>query len=330
MRGTRATRSTASGPARIRHNFGDVGGSVAGGPTRAATLARNASRSDASGQSAAGGTTSTLSQYLREIGETPLLTPEGEKELGRRVQEGSEEARQQLIEANLRLVVHVAKRYARRRAPEELLDLIQEGNLGLFRAVARFDPTRGTRFSTYATYWIRQAIQRALVKQRTVRLPEHVVEDIGRMRKVRHRLYQELGRQPTTAELAAELGMPSAELEKLEEASLETVSLDTPIRGEDESEATELKNLLQDLDTPQPEFIASQRLLRRQIRGIVDGLPPRDRKIVQLRFGLESGVPKTLAEVAGEFGISRERVRQIQERALKRIRQREQQTARLR
>lgn len=276
------------------------------------------------------GAAPTLSLYLREIGATPLLTPEGERELARRVRRGDEAARKQMMEANLRLVVHVAKRYARRGDSEELLDLIQEGNLGLFRAVERFDPQRGTRFSTYATYWIRQAIQRALAKQRVIRIPEHVLEDITRLRKVRHRLYQELGRQPTSAELASEMELTVSEVEKLEEVSQDTVSLDLPVRGEDGEESTELKSLLQDLEAPQPEFIANQRLLRHQVRDVVAELPPRDRKIVQLRFGLQNGIPKTLAEVADEFGISRERVRQIQERALARIRKREEAVRRLR
>lgn len=273
---------------------------------------------------------STLSTYLREISQTPLLTPEGEKALAVRVQRGDEGARQNFISANLRLVVHVAKRYARRGDSESLLDLIQEGNLGLFRAVERFRPEVGTRFSTYATYWIRQAIQRALIKQRTVRLPEHVVEGIARMRRARHRLYQELGRQPTTSELAVELDLTEVELERLEEVSTETVSLDLPVRGEEEGDTTELKHLLQDLDAPQPEFIANQHLLRNQVRGVVAELPPRDQRILRLRFGLENGVPRTLAEVAAEFGISRERVRQLQERALRRIREKEERAGRLR
>lgn len=263
---------------------------------------------------------STLSLYLREIGERKLLTAEEEKALATLVQQGDEDARQKLIEANLRLVVHVAKRYTRRGDPELFLDLIQEGNLGLFRAVERFDPNRGTRFSTYATHWIRQAIQRALTKSRIIRIPEHVLENIARMRKTRHRLYQELGRQPTAAELAAELAFSEPALLKLEEAAQETISLEKPIRGGEEGEEAELGMVIADLDTPQPEFIASQRILRHQIREIVDELPSRDRKIVTLRFGLATGIPKTLAEVAREFGISRERVRQIQERALKRIR----------
>lgn len=275
-------------------------------------------------------TPSTLALYLREIGETKLLTPSEEKELAKRVRAGDESARQRFIEANLRLVVHVAKRYVPRGDPEALLDLVQEGNLGLFRAVERFDPSLGTRFSTYATYWIRQAIQRALAKQRTIRLPEHVLEGVTRMRKARHRLYQELGRQPTSAELAAELEITEDELLRLEEASLETVSLEKPIRGEDDEEAAELGALLQDLESPQPEFIANQRLLRHQVREVVRELPPRDRQIIKMRFGLEDGVPQTLAQVAGAFGISRERVRQLQERALKRIRALEEQRARLR
>lgn len=278
----------------------------------------------------AGERASTLTAYLREIGQTNLLTPEEEKQLGRRVRRGDEQARQHFIGANLRLVVSIAKRYARPSQPEEFLDFIQEGNLGLFRAVERFDPDKGARFSTYATYWIRQAIQRARTRQRTIRIPEHVLEDIGRMRQTRHHLYQELGRQPTSVELAAELEITERALERLEAASQETVSLDAPVHGEGESEATELKNLLQDLDAPQPEFIANQRLLRHQLRRIVAELPPRDQKIVSLRFGLADGFPRTLAEVAKEFGISRERVRQIQERALTRIRAQEGAASRLR
>lgn len=273
---------------------------------------------------------STLSLYLREIGQAKLLTADEEKELARRLRRGDENARQKLIESNVRLVVHLAKRYARHGDPEALLDLIQEGNLGLFRAVDRFDPARGTRFSTYAAYWIRQAIQRALMKQRAIRLPEHVMERVARLRKIRHQLMQELGRQPSSAELAAELDLTTPELEALEEAAQDIVSLDMPIRGGDDEEATELRHLLQDLETPQPEFIANQRLLRGQIREVVSQLPPRDRKIVRMRFGLENGTPKTLAEVAKEFGISRERVRQIQERALLRIREREARAGRLR
>lgn len=273
---------------------------------------------------------STLSLYLREIGRSKLLTADEEKSLARKIRQGDERARQTLIESNVRLVVHLAKRYARHGDSEGLLDLIQEGNLGLFRAVDRFDPERGTRFSTYAAYWIRQAVQRALMKQRAIRLPEHVMEQVARLRKARHQLMQDLGRQPSSAELAAELDLTTQELEALEDAAQDVVSLDMPIRGEDDEEATELRHLLQDVDTPQPEFIANQRLLQGQIREVVSELPPRDRKIVKMRFGLENGNPKTLAEVAKEFGISRERVRQIQERALLRIREKEGRVGRLR
>lgn len=270
-----------------------------------------------------GAEASTLSRYLAEIGETPLLTPAEEKQLAARARRGDEAARQRLIEANLRLVVHLAKRYGRRGDPEFLLDLIQEGNLGLFRAIERFDPSWGTRISTYAAHWIRQAVQRAVAKDRTIRLPEHVMERIGKMRAVRHRLYQELGRQPTSAELAVELYVPEGELWRLEEASLDTVSLEQPIRVGEDGEETELGAVLADLDTPQPEFMAQQRLLRGQVREVLRELPPRDRAIVTLRFGLQSEMPRTLAQVAREFGISRERVRQIQERALRRIRRHE-------
>lgn len=273
---------------------------------------------------------STLSLYLREIGQRKLLTADEEKMLGTRIRTGDSSARQTLIEANLRLVVHIAKRYARRDDPELFMDLIQEGNLGLFRAVDRFDPTMGTRFSTYATHWIRQAIQRALTKSRTIRIPEHVLEDIARMRKARHRLYQELGRQPTTAELAVEIGVSEVELFRLEEVSQETVSLEKPIRSGEEGEEAELGTVIADLDTPEPEIVAQQGMVKRHVREIVEELPPRDRKIVALRFGLGTGTPKTLAEVAREFGISRERVRQIQERALERMRVRETADSRLR
>ncbi|TSC61957.1 MAG: RNA polymerase primary sigma factor [Parcubacteria group bacterium Gr01-1014_106] len=273
---------------------------------------------------------STLSLYLREIGERKLLNADEEKTLARRIRTGDDAARQELIESNLRLVVHIAKRYARRDDPELFMDLIQEGNMGLFRAVDRFDPTMGTRFSTYATHWIRQAIQRALTKSRTIRIPEHVLEALARMRKARYRLYQELGRQPTTAELAAEIGISEQELLRLEDAAQETVSLEKPIRSGDEGEEAELGTVIADLETPEPDMVAHQGIVKRHVRDIVEELPPRDRRIVALRFGLGNGTPKTLAEVAKEFGISRERVRQIQERALERIRVKEAAESRLR
>ena len=263
---------------------------------------------------------SSLQRYLNEIGKVPLLTAEEEKKLARKVRRGDDEARQHFIEANLRLVVFIAKRYAQ-SDPELFLDLIQEGNLGLFRAVERFDPKLNHRFSTYATYWIRQAIGRAIARNRTVRLPEHVGDEIKQMRRARHTLYQSLGRQPTITELAHELGMTQKKLRRIEEASQRIVSLDEPVHGDD-NDPVRLEEVLTDLDEPEPEFVVNQHLLRNQIREVVSELPARERAMIRKRFGLEDGVPMTLAEVGKEFGVSRERVRQIQEAALERIRSR--------
>jgi len=271
----------------------------------------------------------TLSTYLKEIGKAKLLTADQEKKLARRIKKGDEEARQEFIEANLRLVVSVAKRYASARDPEMLLDLIQEGNLGLFRAVDRFKPQFKTRFSTYGTYWIRQAIQRSLGSHRTVRLPENVLADVRKMRRVRHELYQHLGRQPTSHELAIELEVKDSHLQRLEQASQDTVSLDQPIKGTEDDE-TRLGELLEDIDAPQPEMIVSQHLLHGQVRDTLTRLPQRQQKVLRLRFGLDDGHPKTLEEIGQEFGISRERVRQIQNDAFSRIRSHEKSLERLR
>lgn len=262
---------------------------------------------------------SALSLYLHEMGKAALLTASQERALARRIARGDEKARQQFIEANLRLVVHVAKRYTSSAEPEQLLDLIQEGNLGLFRAVERFNPRRRTRFSTYAMYWIRQAIQRSLSRQRTIRLPENVMTDVLQLRRGRHRLFDELGRQPTEEELAHELGMPLKQTQRLEEVSQSIVSLDQPVRGDDGDE-TRLGELLQDLETPQPEFIVNQHMLREQMREVLRQLPTRQREIIKKRFGIDSGMPMTLSQIGQEFGISRERVRQIQEEAFARLR----------
>ena len=267
------------------------------------------------------GLQSSLSLYLHEIGKTELLSAWEEKTLARRIQKGDEIARHRFIEANLRLVVHVAKRYAHSGDSSRLLDLIQEGNLGLFRAVERFDPTRGYRFSTYAMYWIRQAIQRHLSREPVMRLPEHVVEQIRQLRRERHRLYQELGRQPNAREIAAAIGLELKKYYQLQECSQEVVSLHQPVGG-GEGEEVELGELLADLESPQPEYIANQRLLRAQVREVVNDLPERERKILELRFGLSDGVPHTLEEVGEEFGVSRERIRQVQNIAFDRIRKR--------
>lgn len=264
----------------------------------------------------------TLSNYLREISRTSLLSAQAERELAKKVKAGDELARQQFIEANLRLVVHVAKRYLSGSDPEAFMDLIQEGNLGLFRAVENFDPSKGFRFSTYATYWIRQAIQRALGRRLPIRLPENVADQIRKMRRQRHELYQKFGRQPNQTELAEALQMSLPDLFKLEEYSQESVSLEQPISGEDD-EQTELGELLADLNAPQPEHVANLHLLRAQIRQALKELPEREREVLRLRFGLDEKPPQTLEEVGQRFNISRERVRQIQNEAFQHIRARE-------
>jgi RNA polymerase primary sigma factor len=267
---------------------------------------------------------SSLSMYLKEIGARPLLTADEEKSLARKVQKGDELARRKFIESNLRLVVHVAKRYGQIGDPEFLMDLIQEGNLGLFRAVDRFDPERGHRFSTYAMYWIRQAIQRALTRRLPIRLPEHIFDQVRKLRKVRHRLYQDLGRHPSVIEMAVELEMEEEYVRKLEEYSQETVSLDQPVRGNQEDDAAVLGEILRDLEAPQPEFIANQQILRAQVREIMEELPERHQAIVRMRFGLgDDEVPHTLEQVGKEFGVSRERIRQIQNSVFDRMRKRQ-------
>lgn len=272
---------------------------------------------------------STVALYLREIGKIPLLTADEEKKLSRRVQKGDDKARQQFIEANLRLVVSIAKRYSSNKDPEALLDFIQEGNLGLFRAVERFDPKFKTRFSTYATYWIRQAIQRSLMTHRTVRLPENIMLEVRKMRRTRHELYQELGRQPTSHELATEMGMKDIQLRRLEEVSQEIISLDQPLKNDD-GEETRFGELLEDLDSPQPEFVVGKQLQRTHVHRILASLPPRQQKVLDLRFGLKDGEPKTLEQIGQQFSISRERVRQIQNDALNRLRSQKHTMARLR
>lgn len=268
------------------------------------------------------GASTVLSQYLREIGEVSLLSAEDERRLARRVAKGDAMARQRFLRANLRLVVNIAKQYVPSNDPEMLMDLIQEGNLGLMRAVDRFNPEFNTRFSTYGVYWIRQAILRALKSRRMVRLPENVVDRILAMQRVRQRLYQELGRSPTPEELAVEMKTSRAEIERLEEVSSDVVSLDRAVRGRDEEEETPLQDLLEDVESPQPGELAQLAMTTREIREAVHSLPERERKIVELRFGLAGAVPMTLEEIGEEFGISRERVRQLQNVALSRLRRR--------
>jgi len=265
---------------------------------------------------------SILSQYLKEIGEEPLLSADEEKRLSRQIAKGNSEARQKFLRANLRLVVNIAKQYVPSNDPEMLMDLIQEGNMGLMRAVDRFKAEYNTRFSTYGVYWIRQAILRALKSRRIVRLPENVVDRILLMQRVRQRLYQELGRAPAAEELAVEMRTSRQEIDRLEEASSEVISLDRAVRGRDEEEETPLQDLLEDFETPQPGEMAQAAMATREVREAVQSLPTREREIVELRFGLTGRAPMTLEEIGKEFDISRERVRQLQNVALDRLRHR--------
>lgn len=266
---------------------------------------------------------SALTRYLQEIGQTPLLTRKQERELAKNIQEGDEEAKQHMLLANLRLVVSIAKQYVPSSEPELLMDLIQEGNIGLMRAVDRFNPDFETRFSTYGVYWIRQAILRALKSRRLVRLPENVFDRVMEMQRTRQRLYQTLGRAPTPEELGKEMKASITEVYRLEEASSDVVSLERSVRGQDDDEETKLRDLLEDVDAPVPSSAAQTVLTREEIRSAVKTLPVRERRIIDARFGLTDGQPRTLEEIGYDFGISRERVRQLQNVALSRLRKRE-------
>lgn len=262
-----------------------------------------------------------VQMYLKEIGRTPLLTPQEEKDLARRIAKGDEQARQQLIKANLRLVVSIAKRYVH-RGPLSISDLIQEGNIGLFKAVEKFDPEKGFKFSTYATWWIRQAITRALADQsRTIRIPVHMVETISKFTQAKRKLAQELGREPLVEEIAIEMDLPPEKVRYIQKISQEVISLEQPI-GEDDDKST-LAEFIRDDTTASPTQITSQELLRDQIREIVGNLTERERKILEMRFGLEDGVTHTLEEVGKVFNVTRERIRQIEAKALEKIRMHE-------
>jgi len=266
---------------------------------------------------------SSLRQYLEEIGQTPLLTAQEEAALATRIQKnGDEDARQHMMKANLRLVVSIAKQYSAQRDADMLLDLIQEGNIGLMRAVDRFDPKFKTRFSTYGVYWIRQAILRSLKSRRMVRLPENVVDQVSQLKRTRQQLYQVLGRWPTPEELGHEMKVPLRTILLLEESSSDVVSLDQPIRGREGDEETQLKELIEDTEAIGPVQETQRELIRDEVQTAVQSLPPRERKILELRFGLGEGHPYTLEEIGREFSISRERVRQLQNVALSRLRAR--------
>lgn len=265
----------------------------------------------------------SVQMYLREIGRISLLTGDEEKELAKRIEKGDEEARKKLTQANLRLVVSIAKRYVGRSVHLSLLDLIQEGNLGLFRAVEKFDYRRGYKFSTYATWWIRQAITRALADQaRTIRIPVHMVETISKFQQVKRRLVQDLGRDPLSEEVAAEMNIDVVKVHQLERIEQETVSLEAPV-GEDDEDSV-LGEFIVDEKTLSPSQMAARRLLKDQLAGIIKELTPREQRILAMRFGLDDGITHTLEEVGREFGVTRERIRQIEAKSLERIRFHEQ------
>ena len=254
--------------------------------------------------------------YLKDIGKIPLLDPEREAYLAERIALGDQDAKNELVEANLRLVVSIAKKHVGRGM--YFLDLIQEGNLGLMKAVDKFDHTKGYKFSTYATWWIRQAITRAIADQaRTIRIPVHMVETIHRVSRASRQLLQEYGREPTTDEIAEKLGMSADKVREIMKASQDPVSLETPIGEEDDSH---LGDFIPDDSSPTPAEAVSYQLLREQLNKVLHTLTPREERVIKLRFGLEDGRTRTLEEVGKEFNITRERIRQIEAKALRKLR----------
>ena len=259
----------------------------------------------------------SIQMYLREIGKVPLLSGEEELQLAKRKEAGDVEAQRRLVEANLRLVVSIAKKFTGRSL--SLLDLIQEGNIGLFRAVEKFDYRKGYKFSTYATWWIRQAITRALADQsRTIRIPVHMVETINRFQQVERQLIQDLGREPLPEEIAAEMGELVEKIHHIIKISQDTVSLETSV-GDSDDEDSVLGDFIEDVKTITPDRVAAMQLLKDHVREIIRELSPREQKILEMRFGLEDGVSHTLEEVGQEFGVTRERIRQIEAKALEKI-----------
>ena len=254
--------------------------------------------------------------YLKEIGRVPLLTPEEEVDLAVRITNGDEAAKKRLSEANLRLVVSIAKRYLGRGM--QFLDLIQEGNLGLIKAVEKFDYTKGFKFSTYATWWIRQAITRAIADQaRTIRIPVHMVETINKVKKANNQLLHVNGREPSADEIADELEMPVDKVREIMRVAQEPVSMETPIGEEEDSH---LGDFIEDADAPAPQDAASLTLLKETLGNVLDSLTPREEKVLRLRFGLEDGRSRTLEEVGKEFNVTRERIWQIEAKALRKLR----------
>lgn len=265
-------------------------------------------------------TQDSIQMYLREIGKIPLLNAEEEVALAKRKERNEKEAERRLIEANLRLVVSIAKKFVGKQL--SLLDLIQEGNVGLFRAVKKFEYRKGYKFSTYATWWIRQAITRALADQsRTIRIPVHMVETINRFKQVERRLIQDLGREPLLEELAAEMDMPIDKVVHIQKISQETASLDTSVGDDDDD--SKLEDFIEDVKNLPPDKSAARQLLKDYVTDAMKDLTPREQKILELRFGLEDGVSHTLEEVGREFDVTRERIRQIEAKALEKIQQKD-------
>ena len=261
----------------------------------------------------------SIRMYLKEIGRTSMISAREEKELAKRIEKGDEEAKKSLTKANLRLVVSIAKRYVGRSRNLTLLDLIQEGNLGLFRAVEKFDWRKGYKFSTYATWWIRQAVTRAIADQaRTIRIPVHMIETISKYEKAKRKLLQSLGRDSLPEEIAAEMGIEVEKVHHIMQIRQRAVSLETPV-GEDNKDSV-LAEFIEDLKTPSPLTMAARNLLKERLEEISAELTPREKKILAMRFGLEDGVTHTLEEVGKVFGVTRERIRQIQAKALEKIR----------
>ena len=261
-------------------------------------------------------TDDSVKMYLKDIGQVPLLTSEEEKELAERMSQGDEEAKKRLSEANLRLVVSIAKRYVGRGM--QFLDLIQEGNLGLMKAVDKFDHTKGFKFSTYATWWIRQSITRAIADQaRTIRIPVHMVETINKTGRVVRQLMQTLGREPTPAEIAKEMGVPEEKVIEIQKIAQDPVSLETPIGEEEDSH---LGDFIEDNSAASPAEKAESRMLREQLLQVLDTITPRENEVLLMRYGLRDGRPKTLEEVGKEFNVTRERIRQIEAKALRKLR----------
>ena len=258
-----------------------------------------------------------VKMYLKDIGKVPLLSSDEEIELAKKMMEGDAAAKAKLSESNLRLVVSIAKRYVS-RSNMQFLDLIQEGNIGLLKAVEKFDHTKGFRFSTYATWWIRQSITRAIADQaRTIRVPVHMVETINRLTRVTRSLIQKLGRDPTSSEIAAAMGIPEERIMEIQRIAMDPISLETTIGDEEDSK---ISDFIEDESAVSPLEAASQSLLREQLLSVVETLTPREQKVIRMRYGLDNSHPRTLEEVGKEFNVTRERIRQIEAKALRKLR----------